>query len=116
MISRKTIDSLYKEYNKPPKSIDMLNLVILFEYAALHHKVFIDPDTEDLIIPSVRPDSPFHKIDIRRINAIVPFDNWVAIVMPASIIFLSRVGSDVAIDLCLDGPTPLDRIKGISAK
>ena len=116
MISRKIIDSLYKHYNKPPKSIDMLNLVLLFDYAAEHHKVYIDPDTEELIIPSVSPESPFHKIAIKRINAIVPFEEWVAIVLPAAIIFLNRKSNEVAVDLKLTGPSFLDRLRGISAK
>ena len=116
MISRKIIDSLYKRYNKPPKSIDMLNLVLLFDYAAEHHKVYIDPDTEELIIPSVSPESPFHKIAIKRINAIVPFEKWVAIVLPAAIIFLNRKSNEVAVDLKLTGPSFLDRLRGISAK
>lgn len=116
MISRKIIDSLYKRYNKPLKSIDMLNLVLLFDYAAEHHKVYIDPDTEELIIPSVSPESPFHKIAIKRINAIVPFEEWVAIVLPAAIIFLNRKSNEVAVDLKLTGPSFLDRLRGISAK
>lgn len=116
MISRKIIDSLYKRYNKPPKSIDMLNLVLLFEYAAEHHNVYIDPDTEDLILPSISPESPFHKISIKRINAIVPFEEWVAIVLPASIIFLNRKSNEVVVDLKLTGPSFLDRLRGISAK
>ena len=116
MISRKIIDSLYKRYNKPPKSIDMLNLVLLFDYAAEHHKVYIDPDTEELIIPSVSPESPFNKIAIKRINAIVPFEEWVAIVLPAAIIFLNRKSNEVAVDLKLTGPSFLDRLRGISAK
>ena len=116
MISRKIIDSLYERYNKPPKSIDMLNLVLLFDYAAEHHKVYIDPDTEELIIPSVSPESPFHKIAIKRINAIVPFEEWVAIVLPAAIIFLNRKSNEVAVDLKLTGPSFLDRLRGISAK
>ena len=116
MISRKIIDSLYKRYHKPPKSIDMLNLVLLFDYAAEHHKVYIDPDTEELIIPSVSPESPFHKIAIKRINAIVPFEEWVAIVLPAAIIFLNRKSNEVAVDLKLTGPSFLDRLRGISAK
>ena len=115
MISRKIIDSLYKRYNKPPKSIDMLNLVLLFDYAAEHHKVYIDPDTEELIIPSVSPESPFHKIAIKRINAIVPFEEWVAIVLHSSIVFLNRLSPKVAVDLRNVQPSFLDRLRGIAA-
>lgn len=113
MISRKVIDSLYKKYNKPPKSIDMLNLVLLFDYAAKHHNIFIDPDTEELTINSISPSSPFHTIPIKRINAIVPFEEMVAIVMPASIIFLNRKNNDVSVDIRMVGPSLMDRIRGI---
>ena len=113
MISRKIIDSLYKRYNKPPKSIDMLNLVLLFDYAAEHHKVYIDPDTEELIIPSVSPESPFHKIAIKRINAIVPFEEWVAIVLHSSIIFLNKKSSKVSVNIKMPKPSLWERVKSI---
>lgn len=116
MISRKIIESLYKRYNKPPKSVDMLNLVLQFDYAAQHHDIYIDPETEELSINSINPSSPFHTISIKRINAIIPFEEWVAIVMPAAIIFLNRKSNEVAVDVRMVGPSFLDRLRGIGAE
>lgn len=116
MITRQVIETLYKKYRKAPKSIDMLNLSILFEYAAQHHNIFIDPEAETLLIGSIDPASPFHTIYISRINAIVAFEEWVAIVLPASIIFLNRTNNKVAIDIRSVRPSLLDRLLGIDAK
>lgn len=116
MITRQIIETLYKKYRKAPKSIDMLNLSILFEYAARHHNIFIDPETETLTIGSIDPASPFHTIYISRINAIVAFEEWVAIVLPASIIFLNRTNDNVAVDIRAVRPSILDRLLGIDAK
>lgn len=113
MITRTLIKDLYKKYKKPPKSVDLLNLALLFDYASRHHDIYIDPEAEELHIGSIDPDSPFHKLSIPRINAIVPFEQWIAIVMPASIIFLNRNSNEVAVDIKDIGPSILDRLRGI---
>lgn len=116
MITRQLIDALYKKYRKPPKSVDLLNLAILFDYAADHHNIQIDPEAETMTINSIDPQSPLHTISIKRINAIVAFEEWIAIILPASIIFLSRNNSDVNIDIRIVAPSFMDRLRGISAK
>ena len=116
MITRQIIDTLYKKYKKAPKSIDMLNLAMLFDYAAHHHNIYIDPETEELTIKSIDEKSPFHTLSIKRINAIVPFEEWVAIVMPASIVFLNRKNSKVAVDIKAVRSTLMDRLRGITAE
>lgn len=111
MITRDLIKTLYKKYKKAPKSVDLLNLALLFDYAAKHHNIMIDPETEELTIGSIDPASPFHRISIRRINAIVPFEEWVAIVMHSSIIFLNRKKNEVAVDIKDMEPSFIDRIR-----
>ncbi|MEE1207500.1 MAG: hypothetical protein UHP27_04930 [Muribaculaceae bacterium] len=111
MITRELISSLYKKYRKPAKSVDMLNLALLFDYAAKNHNIFINPDTEELVIGSIDSTSPFHKIPVSHIHAIVPFEEWVAIVMHSSILFLNRKDSKVAVDIkpitpLVHGPYP----------
>ena len=49
-----------------------------------------------LIIGSIAEDAPFHSIPLRNIIAFVPFEEWVAIVMHSSIIFLNSRSSKVA--------------------
>ena len=119
MITRQVIDTLYKKYSKPPKSPDCLDMPILFDYAADHHKINIDMDgpVDALLIPSIDPKSPFHRIPLSRINAIVPFEEWVAIVLHSSIVFLNRKSPKVSIHLKEVKPSLGDRLKSIfSAK
>lgn len=99
MITQQLIKTLYKKYSKAPKSVDALNVALLFDYGAKHHNLFIDPDTDTLTIGSIDPMSPFHTISLRRIHAIVPFEEWVALVMHSSIIFLNRKSPKVAVDI-----------------
>lgn len=116
MITRDIVNNLYKKYNKTPKSADMLNMALLFDYATEHHGVYIDPDTEELVINSIDTNSPFHSIPVRHIHAIVPFEEWVAIVLHSSIIFLNRNNSKVAVDIKNVKPSFMDRLRGISAE
>lgn len=113
MITRDTIREVYKTFKKAPKSVDDLNIALLFDDTALHHNLMIDPDTEELEIGSIDSMSPFHCIPLNRVNAIVPFEEWVAIVLHSSIIFLNRKNSKVAIDIKEIEPTFSDRVKNI---
>lgn len=113
MITRKVIQTLYKKYRKLPESPDYLDMALLFEYAAEHHNISIDMDgpVDSLIIRSIDPDSPFHRIPLERIHAIVPFEEWVAIVLHSSIIFLNKKSSRVSVHVRTEPPTLIERIK-----
>lgn len=88
MITEKVINELYKKYNNRPKSVDDLDISLLFESITPEHGIEIDGT--DLIINSVDAFSPFHMIPLHGINAIVEFDAHVAIVLHSSIIFLLK--------------------------
>lgn len=90
MITNDVINAIYKQYDKRPKSIDCLNLALLFDKAGIEHDILIDPETQEMTIGSIAPDSPFHTIPLKNINAIVPFEEWTAIVLHSSIIFLNN--------------------------
>lgn len=90
MITKQVINEIYKQYKKKPKSPDCLDLGLLFERAGIEHDILIDPETNDLIISSIPEDSPFHSIPLGNINAIVPFEEWTAIVLHSSIVFLNN--------------------------
>ncbi len=113
MITKEVIDTLYKKYAKAPSSPDYLDIPLLFDYVAEHHNVTIDMDgpVDALVINSVDPSSPFHRIPLRRIHAIVPFEEWVAIVLHSSIIFLSRKGPKVSIHIKPAQLSILDRAR-----
>lgn len=104
MVTKKVIQTLYKQFSRPPKSADELNISLLFDYALENHGIFIDED--NLYIGSVDPASPFATIPLPRINQIVEFVTCLAIVLPSSIIFLDKDDSDVNIHLRLDDEKP----------
>ena len=86
MITKQVINTLYKKYRKLPESPDCLDMPLLFDYASTHHNISIDMEgpVDALIIRSIDPASPFHRIPLERIHAIVPFENWVAIMLHSS--------------------------------
>ena len=115
MITKRVIDTLYKKYKNRPESPDCLDMPLLFEYASQHHNVSIDMDgpEDSLIIRSVAPHSPFHRIPLEKIHPIVPFEEWVAIVMHSSIVFLNRKSSKVSVHIKPYKPSLWERIKGM---
>lgn len=115
MITKRVIETLYKKYRKLPESPDCLDMPLLFEYASQHHNVSIDMDgpIDSLIIRSVDPRSPFHRIPLEKIHAIVPFEEWVAIVLHSSIVFLNRNSAKVSVHIKPYKPSLGERIKNI---
>ncbi|MDE6268341.1 MAG: hypothetical protein K2M04_04600 [Muribaculaceae bacterium] len=95
MITKAVIDALYKKFSKRPASIYDLNIPLLFESIDPSHAIEIDGD--ELIINSIAPSNPFHSVNLNNVNAIIEFEETVAIVMHSSIIFLSRNNNDVSL-------------------
>lgn len=116
MVTKKVIQTLYKQFNKPPQSVDELNIALLFDYALENHGIVIDED--NLYIGSIDPSSPFATLRLDRIHEIVEFANWIAIVLPSSIVFLNKENHEVHIHLKLDDDEPSlwDRVKGVFKK
>lgn len=92
MVTKKVIQTLYRQFKKPPKSPDELNIGLLFDYALDNHGIFIDE--ENIYIGSVEPSSPFASIALKRIHEIVEFETVIAIVLPAAIVFLNKEDSE----------------------
>ena len=108
MITQKVIDALYKQYSKAPKSLDCLDMPLLFDAAGAHHDISVDMDDNmngELVINSIDPASPFHRLPI------VPFEKWVAIVMHSSIIFLNRKDNSVSVHLKPVEDSFMDRLR-----
>ena len=108
MIHKKVIDSIYKKYKKRPASPDELDIPLLFEQLPFEAGVEIDGD--DIVLGSVENSSPFRRIPVRNIHAIVNFDESVAIVLRASIIFISKEDSSVSVHLKMVGESILERL------
>lgn len=109
MITEKVINQLYKTYNKRPSSPDELDIALLFESLIEHHDIAVD-DEAHLIINSVPASSPFHRIALSRIHAIVEFENKVAIVLHSSIIFLNKNNSGTNVHIRMERPNIIQRM------
>ena len=94
MITQKVIDTLYKQYGKAPKSLDCLDMPLLFDVAGVHHDVSVEMDD-----------------NMNAELTIVPFENWVAIVMHSSVIFLNKKDKRVSIHLKPMGDGFMDRLR-----
>lgn len=113
MIQKKLIDSIYKKFKRPPGSPDELDIPLLFE--RLPDDASIEIDGNSLIINSVDPTSPFHSIPIGHIHAILEFDEAIAIVLPNSILFISKEDGAVNVHIKDVGPSIFDRIKAFAS-
>lgn len=111
MITKQVINTLYKKFRKLPKSPDCLDFALLFDYVAEHHNITIDMDNDELLINSIDASSPFHRLPLSRIHAIVPFEEWIAIVMHSSIVFLNRKSSKVSVHVKTESLTVWDRLR-----
>lgn len=115
MVTKNVIQTLYKQHSRPPREADELNIALLFDYAFENHGIVIDEC--NLYIGSVDPSSPFARIPLRNIHAIVEFEDWIAIVLPTAIVFLNKETSEVNIHLNLDSDESLwGKLSGIFKK
>ena len=113
MIQKKVIDAIYKKCRRRPQSPDELNIPLLFE--KLPEEAMIEIDENDIIINNIDASSPFHRIPVSHIHAILEFDEAVAIVLHSSIIFLSKDDSSVHVHLKEMRPSIIDRIRAAIA-
>ena len=113
MIKKKVIDAIYKKCRRRPQSPDELNIPLLFE--KLPEEAMIEIDENDIIINSIDASSPFHRIPVSHIHAILEFDEAVAIVLHSSIIFLSKDDGSVHVHLKEMRPSIIDRIRAAIA-
>lgn len=109
MITQKVIETIYKKYNKLPASPYDLNIGLLFAPEIDCHNIYIDGD--NITVGSISPDSPFHTIALDRIHGILDFERHVAIVLPASILFLLKDAPSVNIHLKALKPSIFDRLR-----
>ncbi len=109
MVTKKVIDSIYRQFNRPPHSVDELNIGLLFDYAVENHEIVIDEN--NLHIGSVDPHSPFAVIPLDHIHEILEFEDVIAIVLHSSIIFLNKQDSNVNVHIRMEPTSAWSRLK-----
>lgn len=114
MITKKVIDTIYKRYNKRPKSTDDLNIALLFE--GVHPGHGIEIDGNNLVVNSVPEQSPFHEIPLSAVHAIIEFEEHVAIVLHSSILFLNRNSEGVSVHIKPFKPSLKDKLTGLFSR
>ena len=114
MISKKAIESIYKQYSSVPESPDCLDIILLFEKVHPDHKIEIDE--EELVINSVEQWSPFHRLPLDRIHGIVDFEETVAIVLHSSIVFLGKRVPCVNIHIKPQQPSFMEKMKSMLSR
>lgn len=77
-----------------------------------NHGIIIDEN--DLFIGSVDPDSPFAVLPLDHVHEILEFDNYIAIVLPNSIVFLNKNNSEVHVHVRLESPSIWENSKAPS--
>ena len=112
MIQKKVIDTLYKKFKKRPETPDELDIPLLFEKVPGDASIEIDGDR--LVFNSIESSSPFHAIPIRNIHAIVEFDE--AVVLPNSILFISKDDGAMSVHLKALGSSVLSRLGSLFSK
>ena len=116
MITKEVIQTLYKKYPKRAKSVDCLDIALLFDSVGTLHDINVDLDSGKIIIGSVDDKSIFRSIPLAHIHAIVPFEEWIAIVLHSSIVFLNRKSTKVSVHLKPLTPSFADKMKGLFSK
>lgn len=115
MLTKEVINSLYKKFSQRPSSPDELDIALLFEHLFEHHNVGID-DNANLVLSSIPPHSPLHRIPLRNIHAIVNFEDEVAIVMHSTIIILDKNSNKVHVHLRQPPRSITDRLQSMFSR
>ena len=109
MITKITIEEVYRRYRKKPKSIDELSVELLFDSISQVHGLEIKD--EKIILRSVEEKSMFRNIALSRVYGIVNFEKTVAIVLHSSIIFLNKKEPKVNIHIKPEPKTFIEKVK-----
>ncbi len=110
MITKKVIDSLYKKYSKLPAGVESLDVGLLFDESMEQHNISID-ENGNLVIGSIEPGSPFHKLAMNRVHGINNFENYVALILHSSILFLSKKGPHASINIKANPVTFWEKVR-----
>lgn len=105
MITKEVIKELYKNYSKPPKDREELNIPYFISLLKPHHELLAN-DFE-IVVGNLEDFSPFKRFLIRGLNAILEFDREVAFVFRDHILFFSKVDDNLNVNFKPEGKTNL---------
>lgn len=95
MITEEVINEIYKNYSKPCKNEEELNLPYFADLLKEHHKLKIDSD--EVVVESLEESSPFRRFLKRGLFAVLEFDRNVAFVFQAHILFFSKTSNKLSV-------------------
>lgn len=97
MITDRVIKEIYRKYNKPAKNAANLDIDRYIGILAPFHN--IRTNGKEVIFEDQEEFSPFRRILLRSLNAILEFDRHVAFVFQNHILFLSKESDDMRIHM-----------------
>lgn len=95
MITEEVINEIYKNYNKPCKNEDELNLPYFADLLKNHHRLSIKDD--EIVVESLEKFSPFRRFLKRALCAVLEFDTNVAFVFQTHILFFNKTNNKLSV-------------------
>lgn len=95
MITEEVIREIYKNYGKPRKKGEDLNLPYFVDLLKPHHELILDDG--EVIVKNVDEFSPFRRFLERGLYAVLEFDKNVAFVFKTHILFFSKNDDKIAV-------------------
>lgn len=95
MVTKDVIRDIYKNYSKPHTSLEDLRLPYFLKLLGKFHH--LSQDGDEIVFEDMEPTSPFRRILVRNIHAILEFTKMVAFVFPNHILFLGKESPDLRI-------------------
>lgn len=96
MITEEVIKEIYKNYNKPCKNTEELNLPYFAELLK-HHRLNIE-DKDEVLVESLDEMNPFKRFLKRGIYAVLEFDRNVAFVFESHILFFNKKDDKMSVN------------------
>ncbi len=111
MITEQVIKEIYKNFGKPPKNKESLQLDHFVDRLKANHNLIVSDD--EIIIQDLEEFNPFRRFLIRSLNAILEFDKMIAFVFNNHILFFGKNDNRLRVHIKPEKPKSiLSRIFG----
>lgn len=109
MVKPNRIKHLYRKHPLTDENRQDLELSRLLTDSLSQHLITIGK--ENIIINSVEEESPFRELPIKNIAGIEDLDQFTAIILRNSILFLSKFSTDIHVHINVEQPSFWQRLK-----